>query len=612
MKQPIYIFTSVLLTQILIGSISLASSMSCESVFTLKPTIKSTLPLPKTVDNYIYWTINGQAKSYLTDYKTTIIGDMTNAENIGFVQLNSHEGLKFQRQVYTGSSYSLFRDRISTALDKVFTTYAKRKIIPEGAISELKSIEEQLPKNRCIYFVSKEPLTGDPLEVIRVLDASPRNKTFFKKGYSPDQQSGKLPIELEYPHIQLKERLTQRNPYLVELGRLVKTEQITEDNLDHIFGRVAEFLIEHHNLNQEETTPIIYIEATRVGRKLYHRYGFTDAVTPDILGLPDRYILRMSSRDFVNHFANKVKNAGHNIEHTSLASSMDAVANTLATLPSSVKAPAVLNVAHDFRGRYYEDIMSEYFNEKVYFQAEDLYKKYFAKVPDIRSNSFWNDFDLAQSKILINDPEYLHFINQLSHDLPNSGTALLMGVNDINLATQVIEKKTNLQTTIYTTTNVVLSKLKPLINDLFPRANPQIIESDRIENSPKNVTSIFLNDVLYKQQSKQDIANLLSSAYSRLDENGTLIIREPTPREAKKNVFQWYGIAPHTLISKSMASLSDIYFMIFAVEHISNHEEAFNFLTSQQILDMAQKSGFKKVKIEKILLGKEAYIVLKK
>ncbi|MGZ3774025.1 MAG: hypothetical protein ACXVCY_08900 [Pseudobdellovibrionaceae bacterium] len=191
-------------------------------------------------------------------------------------------------------------------LDWVFENYQQRGVVPDkfkldvaGWIANLKDLENELQKERATYVVFSYPTTQEPMAVIRIYDGSPTRN--FHLVSTPT----KIPIEIEFPHLQLSDRIAG-NHDIVELGRLAKSKE-TDATLKPILVSVAQYIYFFHYmtvnpLQRKGAEPALYVEASEAGSLLYKKLGFKVAFDPAVTGDADTYILRIGADDFLKKF----------------------------------------------------------------------------------------------------------------------------------------------------------------------------------------------------------------------------------------------------------------------------------------------------------------------
>ena len=587
-----------------------ASGTICENLFNLN----NSTSFIEDVDHYEIWPVEltpSQVKLNLSGYSVFGVNYSTQKskkQSATIVSLNEPYDNRNYRSIYFGDTSLQMRSKVRNALQIVFDTYIKRNIIPESSVSALIQIEGNLPSNRSIYFISVNPINQKALEVIRVFDASPDNTTVFSSGYSKDKKTEKLPIEIEYPNLVLEERKKSEKPYLIEIGRLVKTDEVLETNVEHIFGKVAQFLNNNHNIDNSIQEPVIYIEATAVGRKLYRRYGFVDVFTPVEIGVENRYIMKIKSSEFIDRFYFKSKKAKFIQSDVDAIRLKEKLEKFMQNIFISWNPKSLPNSTPVFNNKSFADVNLSLFKESMYLEAQIEFRDYINKIGGVKSNTFWRDYMLSFQKTVASDPEYLSLMRRLKEETKFDRTVVQLGLSDISLAVQIVQSRSNLKLAIEDYTE----DFKLLMTNYFSALRGQLTKLKDFLSAETSVDTFILNHAFYRAGSRASINSKLSKIFSNLRPGGKLIIKEPTPYEFKRNSFSWFSINPHTLIANKSATYRDLYFQIFAIDELHQAEGALNFYRSDELKAIVKEAGFELVTVERVLYNSEILLVFRK
>jgi hypothetical protein len=529
---------------------------------------------------------------------------------VGLVTFVDASKLQKSQSMYVGPSYKQFETQLTEALAKVFKTYIERQIIPANSVEDLIQLEKQLPQNRSVFIVATNPISKVPLEVIRIFDASPNNKTLFKNGFTKDQQTAKLPIEIEYPHITLEERTQTSKPYLIELGRLIKAEEIQEQSIEHIWAKVALFLWYNHEVRAPEKSPTIYIEATAVGRRLYTKYGFVDAHRPEELGIPNRFIMKMSAFDFVNRFIGKDKK----ISFTPSDQDSNLIEEKLAAAAEHSKSSWISHVLPnekvDTTGLDWGEASRKLFPEKMFLAAKSEFENHVQSLGGITSEVFWNDYAISTQNVLLNDPQYRALIHDIGNELSSAHVVAQYGLIDLILPLKQAYQHPDLKYILNGVPSATKEDFRRALQGPF-KSQSQQIQFAKQDSKQKDIDAIYLNQYLFRAGGDLQARKILKNLFSKLKSNGKLILQEPTPLELPGG-FAWYTGSLHTLQGQSLGSYTDLYFSFFAPSFLNTSKTQFTFFSYTDLKNMAEEAGFIVERGDRVLQNSQALFVLRK
>lgn len=205
-------------------------------------------------------------------------------------------------QIGRGGDYSaLVRNgrlftKTEDLLKFIYSTYSSRETLPPDMIAKFKRLDSELEPEHSVFLVSPDRESGKPRVAMRIYDASPRT-SFIQT------TATRLPMEREFPSLILPDRAAG-NEYLIELGRLGKSKDLTGDPR-LLLKSIAEYLKRSHfphGPRGDGVDPVIYVESSSIGLRLYKRFGFTKVFGPEEVGAADTYISRVKASEFVKLF----------------------------------------------------------------------------------------------------------------------------------------------------------------------------------------------------------------------------------------------------------------------------------------------------------------------
>lgn len=309
------VFLSLSLTSLL-GVYSYGSvSKTCTSVFMAVDDTKSLESLePLESKQPLSWTYFGSIVS-----PQIKLPDISPSEGTPY-DIKLRGGLKKESSfvVYYRSTFSmapnarpeLVYDNLSSTSETFKETFALAnhlysqfytKNSKSEEIAFLRNTDEQLSPIHVGWIVYHADNLKDPQVMIRVVDtAETANPLGFLKDKNIPPQ--KLPIEIQYPHLKLPERVSGKT--MVELGRLGKTKDVDGD-LRTLLRTASNYL--HQRFFGETDNIVIYVEASPAAARLYtSKYGFELAYRPEDLKIPTNEkqfsILKIDAKDFIQRF----------------------------------------------------------------------------------------------------------------------------------------------------------------------------------------------------------------------------------------------------------------------------------------------------------------------
>lgn len=524
-------------------------------------------------DEMMYWPIDGRSdhaeKVINHEMYTAFIGENTKPVHydiqFGYVELTNNTKYKVNRSAYFHKSYKKFDEQIKMGLKQVFQTYVDRNIVSKSYVQNMMKVEKNLLPNRKVYFISSNPYTKEPLEFIRLYDGSPENQYAFKFGFEIDRPIAKLPIENNYPHITLPERLLSHKGYVIELGRLFKHQKIIETNLEHLFYGISQFIHRQHLAHNYDpmTYPTIYIEATPVGRRLYKRYGFEDAFTPDQLG-SENYVLKIGSKKFVDQFANSYKHKP----------------------PTFKKEDQVKN-----RKTYYEKLNTWAANNTQMFnkprQTEYLFEKFVSSLGGFGSDKFWSYYFSALQRMSLGEAEMNYLQLQIQKfNQGNSTVVYSSPYHDITLF-RLQDADPNV-------------KLIPLNQNMVTNVKTA---------GPK---TYLVQEHLFRLKSKEEILYFLQQIKDQMSPDDTLIIQEPFKNHDYGQFFWYEPIDRAARPVENQIFKNNTYYWSYATDLIRRNLDHLQVIKQKELKILFEKAGLHLKNFEPVLDSNQILYQLKK